>query len=70
LKIAGDGLDLIKEVKIVKGNDQIIASSVHSNASEVSCQIPLQANSTGVWDVIVTDGTGKQAKLPGALTIS
>jgi TRAP-type C4-dicarboxylate transport system permease small subunit len=70
LKIAGDGLDLIKEVKIVKGNDQIVASSVHSNASEVSCQIPLQANSTGLWDVIVTDGTGKQAKLPGALTIS
>lgn len=69
LKVAGDNLDLIKEAKIVKGNDQIVASKVLSNASEVTCDLLLQATSAGMWDIVVTDGMGRQAKLPGALTI-
>jgi hypothetical protein len=70
LKIRGDNLDMIKEVKIVKGNEQIPASQVHSNASEITCEIPLQANSAGIWDVIVTDSSGRQAQLAQALTIT
>jgi IPT/TIG domain len=70
LKIAGDNLDLVKEAKIVKGTEQIVAIKVHSNASEVTCELPLLANSVGVWDVVVTDGMGRVAKLPGALTIA
>jgi hypothetical protein len=69
LKITGDHLDLIKEAKIVKGKDQIVALSVHSNASEVTCELTLPVNAAGVWDVVVTDGTGRQAKLTNALTI-
>lgn len=70
VKVAGDNLDLIKELKIVKGNDQIVAPKVLSNASEVTCQLTLQTTSEGIWDVVVTDGMGRQSKLSDALNIS
>lgn len=71
LEIAGDNLDLIKEAKLVLGSEQIIATNVTKNASIVKCDLKLDASlSKGPWDVVVVDGTGKQAKLPAALTLS
>ena len=68
--VAGDNLDLIKEAKIVQGNGQIVASKVSSNASEATFDLTFEdTNSTGKWDVVVTDGMGRQAKLPDALEI-
>src|SRR5712692_6279451 len=41
LEIRGDRLDLVKEVKIVFGSNQVVASDVVSNASTVRCQLEL-----------------------------
>jgi hypothetical protein len=70
LEVKGDRLDLVKEVKIVSGANQIVASDVVSNASTVRCQLAVPADATGIWDVIVTDGSGKTSTLPGVLTIT
>ena len=71
LAINGDRLDLVKEAKIVSGPNQIVATDVVSNASTVKCKLELGPNvPTGTWDVIVTDGVGRTATLPAALTIT
>ncbi|HLH88322.1 MAG TPA: hypothetical protein VKX28_07675 [Xanthobacteraceae bacterium] len=71
LELTGDGLDLIKEVKIAFGGRQILATSVLSNASSITCQLAVDADApVGAWDVIATDGKGAQAKLGGGLTVA
>jgi len=70
LTVNGDRLDLVKEVKIVSGSNQVVATDVVSNASTVKCNITLPQNATGAWDVIATDGLGRTARLPSALTVS
>ena len=70
-EITGDNLDLVKEAKIVQGGKQVVTSDVTSNASLVRCQLKLTPDlPEGTWDVIVTDGTGRQAKLPAVLTVT
>jgi hypothetical protein len=69
--INGDRLDLVKEAKIVSGPNQIVATDVVSNASAIRCKLELGPNvATGAWDLIVTDGIGRTATLPAALTIT
>jgi hypothetical protein len=70
LEIAGDNLDLVKEVKAVMGAQQVLATEVMSNSSTVKCKLAMDQNApNGSWDLIVTDSQGRQAKLPGALTV-
>jgi hypothetical protein len=70
-QVSGDNLDLVKEVKIVLGSNQVIATDLSSNASLAKCRftVPVTAP-VGAWDVVVTDGTGAVAKLPGAVNIT
>ncbi len=71
LEIAGDRLDLVKEVKIASGSSQIMARDVVSNASMIRCRLLLAADvPTGRWDVVVTDGLGRSASLPQALMVT
>jgi hypothetical protein len=69
LEISGDNLQLITEVKLVNGSDQMVATNVTSNASVVKCDFKIDPNCKKVaWDVVVVDGAGKSAKLKAALT--
>jgi hypothetical protein len=70
LEIRGDRLDLVKEVKITSGSNQLVASDVVSNASTVRCRLGLPPDAVGTWDVIVTDGIGRTSRLPSALMIA
>jgi hypothetical protein len=70
LTISGDRLDLVKEVKIVSGSNQVVATDVVSNASTIKCELSLPQDATGAWDVIVTDGLGRTGRLPSALTVN
>lgn len=71
VQLSGESLDLIKEVKIVLGADQVVATDVLSNASVVKCQLALTtASPAGSWDVIATDGVGRKAQLSKALTVT
>jgi hypothetical protein len=74
LEIMGANLNSITRVKIVRtGSAPILATTVHSNPTSATCQIPVSAATTppGLpWDVVVDDGGSKSATLPGALTIA
>ncbi|HZR85965.1 MAG TPA: hypothetical protein VFB02_04130 [Bradyrhizobium sp.] len=70
LEITGDGLDLIKEVKAVSKDRQVLATEVLSNASHLKCSLAMDLDApTGAWDIIVSDGSGKEAKLAGSLIV-
>jgi len=70
LQVKGDNLNTIKSVMIVQAGNQIHATDIVSNDHLVKCKITVQATDPkGLWDVIVTDGASKSAKLVGALTI-
>jgi hypothetical protein len=71
VKISGENLDLVNEVKIVSGSQTTFATDVSSNATQVTCSLAVKdASPTGAWDVIVTDKRGQTAKLQGAVTVS
>lgn len=70
LEIAGDGLDTVKEVKAVSNDRQVLATDVTSSASGVKCSLAMDLSApTGAWDIVVSDGTGKTAKLSGGLFV-
>lgn len=70
LEITGDGLDTVKEVKAVSNDRQVLATDVTSSASGVKCSLAMDLSApTGAWDVVVSDGTGKTAKLSGGLFV-
>jgi hypothetical protein len=71
IEITGGSLQLVDKVRLAKDSAQVVCTNVFSNANVVRCNAPLDAGlATGSWDVIVTDTTGMEAKLPGAFTIS
>ena len=70
LQVMGDNLNSIKSVTIVQTGNQIQATGIVSNDHLVKCRIKVDLKTPhGLWDVIVTDGASKSAKLVGALTI-
>jgi len=70
LEITGDGLDTVKEVKAVSNDRQVLATDVTSSASGVKCSLAMDLTApTGAWDIVVTDGNGKTAKLAGGLFV-
>lgn len=70
LEITGDGLDTVKEVKAVSNDRQVLATDVTSSASGVKCSLAMDLSApTGAWDIVVTDGAGKTAKLAGGLFV-
>lgn len=70
LEITGDGLDTVKEVKAVSNDRQVLATDVTSSASGVKCSLAMDLSApTGAWDIVVSDGTGKTAKLSGGLFV-
>jgi hypothetical protein len=70
LEITGDGLDLIKEVKAVCNDRQVLATGVLSSASNLKCTIAMDLDApTGAWDLIISDGSGRESKLPGGLFV-
>jgi hypothetical protein len=70
LEITGDGLDTVKEVKAVSNDRQVLATDVTSSASGVKCSLAMDLSApTGAWDIVVSDGSGKTAKLSGGLFV-
>jgi len=70
LEITGDGLDLIKEVKAVCNDRQVLATEVLSSASNLKCTIAMDLDAPiGAWDLIISDGAGRESKLPGGLFV-
>jgi hypothetical protein len=70
LDIAGTGLNIFTNAKIVKGGVHILGTSVSSNASHVLCDINVSAATAGTWDVVLDDGGSNSVTLPDALTLT
>lgn len=70
LEITGDGLDTVKEVKAVSNDRQVLATDVTSSASGVKCSLAMDLSAPiGAWDIVVSDGSGRTAKLSGGLFV-
>lgn len=71
LQIAGDNLELVNAVKLIKGTYQITADTVTSNANLVKCDFKLEETyPIGAWDVVVTDSNGRQTKLAAGVMLA
>lgn len=73
LRVMGNNLNIITQVKIARAGLQIVGTNVSSNPTGVTCNIPVSAATTPPgppWDVVVDDGGSNSASLPAALTIS
>lgn len=70
MEIAGDNLDLIKEVKAALGGQQVLAKDVTSNASTVKCTLVFDtAAPAGSWDIMVTDALASRRNCPARLRL-
>jgi hypothetical protein len=70
LDLTGSNLLPVTHVSLVKGPDKLNASDVMSSDSAVSCKVKVPAGaSQGKWDVLVSDASGRTARLGGVITI-
>ena len=72
LDVLGTGLNGVRQVQVSRGPDQINALSVTSNDNRVHAKfnVPETTDLNGpAWDVTVTDGQGRTARLPAVVTI-
>jgi len=70
LTLEGDNLELVKDVKLLSGAAQIVATAVMSDANKATCQIDIGPTApAGAWDVVVVDAEGNTAKLQAALSV-
>lgn len=70
LEIVGSNMQLAKEVKIVQGSKEVLASDITSNVSLIKCTVILDATlESGAWDVVVINSDGGTAKLPAAFRV-
>jgi hypothetical protein len=69
LTISGKNLSQVKEVRLVKGSDQISTSGLKTQPTVVECLLdkPL---TEGSWDLTVSTSDGRTATRTGALTVS
>jgi hypothetical protein len=67
IKLHGANLDLVNDVKLYAGSDQIIVTDVVSNSSLVQGKIRIKPENEGPWDVVATDSGGRSSRLAAAL---
>ena len=68
--VTGSSLNDVKQLQIEAGTNRINGTEVVSNADKAQARLLIDDKApAGAWDVIVTDGSGRTAKLAGALTI-
>jgi hypothetical protein len=71
VKISGTDLQLARTVRFeMGGGNAVLATDVSSNDQSVQCHVTLEPGlASGKYDVIVTNGDGATAKLPGAFEV-
>jgi hypothetical protein len=70
LDLTGSNLLPVTHVSLVQGTSKLSATDVMSSDSAVSCSVKVPAGtSPGKWDVLVTDASGRTARLGGAVTL-
>jgi hypothetical protein len=68
IRLHGANLDLVNDVKLYAGLDQIILTDVVSNSSLVLGKIRIKPENEGPWDVVATDSGGRSSRLAAALS--
>jgi hypothetical protein len=70
-KISGNNLDLVREVKLVRGSNELIGTAVTSNAQVVKFTVSFaNVAEPGNWDVLTTDASQRVSKLQGAIEVT
>jgi hypothetical protein len=68
-EVSGNNLDLIREIKLVKGSDELVGEKVTSNAQVVKFKVSLAKAKPGLYNVVATDANQRVLKLQGAFEI-
>ena len=70
-KLYGNDLDLVRQVKLVSGSDELIGTEVSSNADIVNFTASFaKVEKEGQWDVLATDANQRVSKLQGAVKVT
>lgn len=70
-EISGNNLDLVREVKLVRGSNELIGTAVTSNAQVVKFTVSFEkVAEDGPWDVVATDASQRVLKLQGAVEVT
>ena len=70
-EISGNNLDLVREVKLVRGSNELIGTAVTSNAQVVKFTVSFaKVAEDGHWDVVATDASQRMSKLQGAVEVA
>jgi hypothetical protein len=70
-EISGNNLDLVREVKLVRGSNELIGTAVTSNAQVVKFTASFaNVAEPGNWDVLTTDASQRVSRLQGAVEVT
>jgi hypothetical protein len=70
LELTGSNLLPVTQVSLVQGANKLTATDVMSSDSAISCKVKVPTGTpAGKWDVLVTDASGRTARLGGAVTL-
>ena len=71
VRVSGENLNDVKDLKIVSGETPVVATGVKSNDAEAEGTLVIPPGSpSGAWDVVVTDAAGKTATLTDGFTVA
>lgn len=65
-EIVGTGFRSPREVRFVRGDDRVLATDILSSSSKVQGKVNI--GESGVWDIVVANEDGKEARLTGAFS--
>jgi hypothetical protein len=70
MTVEGNNLENVREAKIVFGDKQILGQRLSVDPSHVRFELTIPQDApSGAWDVVITDGANRQAKMTGAFTV-
>jgi hypothetical protein len=67
LKILGTGLQLVTQVHLRKGGQDVPATTVVGGADQVTCSITVPSGDAQPWDVVVISSDSGTGTLSGAI---
>lgn len=70
ITISGKNFESPKEVKLVRGSEEMKGDNITWSATEIRCKIVIDKKPDGKWDLIVVNEDGGEDRLPEAFTVT
>jgi hypothetical protein len=70
ITISGKNFESPKEIKLVRGSEEMKGDNITWSATEIRCKIVIDKKPDGKWDLIVVNEDGGEDRLPEAFTVT